>query len=151
MKKDERTLVIMKPDCVVRGLVGRVLARIEELGLRIVRAQSRVILPDECSNLYAKTKAKLPKIYLAVERAMGEGISIVFIFEGENAVRKAFRLRGSTNLLWARRGTIRRDFITDEERALFRQGKNVRNRMHASKTKAEAEAEIKLFFSIKRR
>ncbi len=146
MEKTERTLVIMKPDCVVSGLMGRVLARIEELGLRIVQVQSRIILPDECSLLYANTKAKLPEIYRAVERAMGEGISIIFIFEGENAVCKAFRLRGPTNLLRARRGTIRRDFITNAERALFRQGRNVRNRMHASRTKAEAKAEIKLFF-----
>ena len=82
MKKIERTLSIIKPDCVAKGLVGRVLARIEKIGLRIVKAESRIISSKECSLLYAKTKVKFPEIYSAVEKAMGEGIRL-YLFSKE--------------------------------------------------------------------
>lgn len=145
-KDIERTLVIIKPDGIEKRLVGKVIARVENLGLTIKKIQMRRLLPEECQKLYPHTRRNLPKIYAAVEKHMTEGFSIIFIAEGENAVEKVRAIRGPTNLLQAPKGTVRRDLITDEERELFRQGKNVKNVMHAPDDKKEAKFEIELFF-----
>jgi len=145
-KNFERTIVIIKPDGIKKGLVGKVIARVEELGLTIGEIQRRKLTPEECSVLYPKTKKNLPEIYAAVVKHMTESFSIIFIAEGEDAIQKVRAIRGPTDLLRAPKGTVRRDFITEEERELFRQGKNVKNVMHAADDKEEADREIALFF-----
>lgn len=142
----EKTLVIIKPEGIEKRLVGKIIARIEDLGLTIREIKHKKLSVSECSLLYQKTKKNLPEIYAAVEKQMTESFSIVLIAEGEDAIQKVFRIRGPTNLLQAPEGTVRRDFITDAERELFRQGKNVRNVMHAAESREEAEFEIELFF-----
>lgn len=150
MKKEniERTLIIIKPDGIEKRVVGCVIARVESLGLSIVQIQWRKISLEECDVLYPKTKQNLPEIYAAVVKHMTGNFSIIFITEGENAIQKVKALRGPTDLLNAPVGTVRRDFITDEERELFRQGKNSKNVIHAADDKAEAKTEIELFFGI---
>ncbi|MFH1036661.1 MAG: nucleoside-diphosphate kinase [Patescibacteria group bacterium] len=149
-KDIERTLVIIKPDCIEKRLVGKVISRIEDLGLIIADVKSKMISSEECSALYVRTKVNLPEIYAAVEKVMMESPSIILVVEGEDAIRKVFELRGLTNLLQTPEGTIRRDFITDAERELFRQGKHVKNLMHAAEDKKEAEFEVGLFFGKKK-
>lgn len=145
----ERTFVIIKPDGIEKRLVGRVIAKVEELGLMVKRIQSKRLSPGECKKLYPKTRKNLPEIYAAVEKHMTENSSVVFLVEGEDAIRKVRELKGPTDLLRAPPGTIRRDFITEEERELFRQGRNVKNVMHAPDDKEEAELEIALLFGKK--
>ena len=146
IKDIERTLVIIKPDGIEKRLVGKVIARVEELGLVIKGIQSKRISSKECKKLYPKTRKNLPEIYAAVEKHMTKNPSIILIVQGPDAIQKVRKIRGSTNLLQAPVETIRRDFVTDEERELFRQGKNVKNVMHAPDDKEEAEFEIKLLF-----
>lgn len=146
IKNIERTLVIIKPDGIEKKLVGKVIARVEELGLVIKRIQNKRISSKECKKLYPKTRKNLPEIYAAVEKHMTKNPSIILIAEGPDAVQRVRAIKGSTNLLQVPVGTIRRDFITDKERELFRQGKNVKNVMHAPDDKEEAEFEIRLLF-----
>jgi len=145
-KDIEKTLVIIKPDGIEKRLVGKVIARVEDFGLTIKRIQMRKLSREECRKLYPHTRQNLPAIYASVEKYMTENSSIIFMAEGKDAIEKVRTIRGPTNLLQAPKGTIRRDFITDEERQLFRQGKNVKNVMHASDDKEEAKFEIELFF-----
>jgi len=142
----ERTFVIVKPDCIEKRLVGKVISGIESLNLRIVQMQWKKITAEECDVLYSKTKESLPEIFAAVVKHMTANFSIILVVEGENAVKKVRTLRGPTDLLNAPKGTVRRDFVTDEERELFRQGKNVKNVMHAADDEAEARVEMILFF-----
>lgn len=142
----ERTFVIVKPDGIEKGLFEGIIARVRELDLSVSQIQTRKLSSEECQKLYPKTRKNLPEIYVAVERHMTESYSIIFIAEGKNAVAKVRGIRGPTDLLQAPEGTVRRDFITDEERELFKQGKNVRNVMHAPDDKEEAELEIELLF-----
>lgn len=148
-KEIERTIVIIKPDGIKKRLVGKVIARVEGLCLTIKDIQRKKLTPEECQKLYPKTRKNLPKIYAAVEKHMTEDFSIILMAEGENAVQRVRAIRGPTNLLQAPGGTIRRDLITDEERELFRQGKNVQNVMHAPDDQREAELETELFFGKK--
>lgn len=144
----ERTVVIIKPDAVEKRLVGKIVNRIEKLGLVIMKIKMKRISKRECKKLYPKTRQNLPEIYAAVENYLTEKPSIILIVEGEDAVQKVRAVRGPTNLLQAPEGTIRRDFITDEERELFEHGKNVKNLMHAPDDEKEARFTIKLFFGI---
>jgi len=150
-KNTERTLVIIKPDGIEKRLVGKIIARVEELGLIVKRIQDKRLSPGQCRKFYPKTRKNLPEIYAAVEKHMTGNFSIVLVVEGENAFKKIRDLRGPTDLLQAPSGSIRRDFVTDEERELFSQGKNVKNVMHAPDDKAEAELEIELLFGKRRR
>lgn len=142
----ERALVIIKPDGVAKRLVGRILARIEELNLVITNAKMVKLTTQDCQRLYNKTRHNLPHIYTAVEKHMTENFSIVVVVEGENAVEKVYKLRGPTNLTEAPIGTIRHDFIDDETRNLFARGVYLGNLMHASENISESEFEISLFF-----
>ena len=142
----ERTLVIIKPDGLKKNVVGKIIARIEASGLTIKRIQTKKISSEDCKKLYSKTRKQLPEIYAAVEKHMIKNPSIILIVEGPAAIQKVRKIRGSTNLLETPVGTVRRDFVTDEERELFRQGRNVKNVMHAADDKEEAEFEINLLF-----
>ena len=145
-KDTEKTLVIIKPDGIEKRLVGKVITRVEDLDLTIKKIQMRKLSQEECQKLYPHTRKNLPEIYVAVEKHMTENSSIIVLVEGKDAVEKVRSIRGPTDLLRALDGTVRRDFITDEERELFRQGKNVKNVMHAPDDKEEAKFEIELFF-----
>lgn len=148
-KKIETTVVIIKPDGIEKRLVGKVITIIEGLGLTIKDIQKNKLTPEQCQKLYPKTRKNLPEIYAAVENHMTKNFSIILMAEGENAIQKVQAIRGPTNLLQAPEGTVRRDLITDEERELFKHGKNVQNVMHASDNLEEANLEIELFFGKK--
>lgn len=142
----QRTLVLIKPDGIEKRLVGKVIARVEELGLTIAQIKRVKMTPEICSQFYPKTKRDLPEIYANVEKIMMGNFSIALIVEGKNAIERVRALRGPTDLLSAEVGTIRRDLITDEERELFRQGKYFSNVMHSPDDRNEAELEMKLLF-----
>ncbi len=130
----ERTLILVKPDGVRRGLVGEVLARVERKGLRIVALELRVLDRETAETHYAEHREK-PFFTDLVDFITG-GPLVAVVAQGERAI-EAFRgLAGATDPVKAAPGTIRGDF------ALAVQN----NIVHGSDSAASAEREIGLFF-----
>ncbi len=130
----ERTLILVKPDGVRRGLVGEVLARVERKGLRIVALELRVLDRETAETHYAEHRKK-PFFTDLVDFITG-GPLVAVVAQGERAI-EAFRgLAGATDPVKAAPGTIRGDF------ALAVQN----NIVHGSDSAASAEREIGLFF-----
>ncbi len=131
----ERTLSIIKPDATERNLCGKILARFEEKGLRIV-AQKRLRLSRlQARNFYIVHKDR-PFYEELVEYMVSSPVSVQ-VLEGENAVAKHREIMGATNPANAAPGTIRKDFAESIER----------NSVHGSDSLENAAIEIRFFFS----
>ncbi|MGC8498121.1 MAG: nucleoside-diphosphate kinase [Acidimicrobiales bacterium] len=131
----DRTLVIIKPDAVERGLSGEIVGRLERKGLHLVAAQLRTIDADTAARHYAEHVGR--PYYAALVEFITRGPSLVLVVAGVPEVWRVVRtLMGSTNPLEAAPGTIRGDFglITRE------------NLVHGSDSPEAAEREIGLFF-----
>ncbi len=131
----ERTLSIIKPDATKRELTGRINARFEEAGLRIV-AQKRVRLTrGQAEGFYAVHRER--PFYDSLCAFMTTGPVVVQVLEGENAIAKVREIMGATNPADAAPGTIRADFAESLEA----------NSVHGSDAPATAAFEIGYFFS----
>ena len=131
----ERTLSIIKPDATRRNLTGKVNAKFEEAGLRIV-AQRRIWLSsDQAGKFYAVHKER--PFYNDLVKFMTSGPVVVQVLEGENAVAKNREVMGATNPANAAAGTIRKDFAESIEA----------NSVHGSDSPENAKIEIAFFFS----
>lgn len=130
----ERTLVIVKPDGVQRGLVGEIIGRLERRGLRIVALDFRVIDPAVSSVHYAEHQGK--PFYAGLVAYIGSGPSAVMVLEGPEAIRAVRSTVGVTNPAEAAAGTIRGDLGLERGR----------NLVHASDGAESAVREIDLFF-----
>ncbi len=131
----ERTLSIIKPDATKRELTGRINARFEEAGLRIV-AQKRVRLSrGQAEGFYAVHRER--PFYDSLCAFMTTGPVVVQVLEGENAIAKVREIMGATNPADAAPGTIRADFAESLEA----------NSVHGSDAPATAAFEIGYFFS----
>jgi len=130
----ERTLVLIKPDAVERGLVGEIICRLEKRGLRIVAAKFVHVSAGFAEKHYAVHKGK--PFYAGLVKYITSKPLMAMVWEGENAVKAVRQTMGSTNPLEADPGTIRHDFSL----------KVSRNLTHASDSPESAEAEIKLWF-----
>jgi len=130
----ERTLVILKPDAVQRGIAGEILARFERRGLRI--AAMRLVKVDRAmaEKHYEVHKGKF--FYDDLVKVISASPVIAFVLEGPNAVAVVRAMVGATRPHEAAPGTIRGDY------ALV----GLRNLVHASDAPATAETEIKLWF-----
>jgi len=131
----ERTLSIIKPDGVSKDLIGSVISRLEEEGLKIVAMKMIRMTKDEAKGFYKVHEGK--PFYESVTDFMSSGPCVVMILEAEDAIRRYRKLMGATNYKEANEGTIRRDFATDIE-------KNV---VHGSDSVENAEYEINYFFN----
>jgi len=131
----ERTLSIIKPDATRRNLTGKINARFEEAGLRIV-AQKRIRLTKEQAEKFYEVHAER-SFFDALVAFMTSGPVIVQVLEGENAVMANRDIMGATNPANAAPGTIRRDFAESIEA----------NSVHGSDSPENAASEIKFFFS----
>ncbi len=130
----ERTLILVKPDGVRRGLIGEVLGRVERKGLRIVAMELRALERDSAQSHYAEHRDK-PFFDSLVEFITG-GPLVAIVAEGERAI-EAFRgLAGATDPVKATPGTIRGDLALEVQH----------NIVHGSDSPASAEREIALFF-----
>jgi nucleoside-diphosphate kinase len=130
----ERTLVLVKPDAVRRGLIGEVLARIERKGLQIVAMDLRVIPAETAEAHYAEHVGKpfFPSLIVFIT----SGPLVALVVKGPRAV-EAFRgLAGATDPVLASAGTIRGDHALDVQQ----------NIVHGSDSPDSAEREIKIFF-----
>ena len=131
----EQTLAIIKPDAVSRGLIGKILARVEEQGFR-VRALRIVQLSKQTAQAFYQVHAERP-FYESLTTYMSSGPVVPMLLERENAIQSLRDLMGATNPQQAAPGTIRRDY-----------GENIeRNAIHGSDAAATASVEIAFFFS----
>ena len=130
----ERTLVLVKPDGVARGLVGEVLGRIERKGWKIVALELRT-LPREVAEAHYGEHAEKPFFGSLVDFITG-GPLVAAVIEGENAILGWRSMMGATNPANAAPGTIRGDLATETQ---F-------NVSHGSDSPESAAREIALFF-----
>ena len=130
----ERTLSIIKPDGVERNLIGTILARFEEAGLKVVAARLQWLSRAEARGFYAVHKER--PFYGSLVEYMTSGTSLVSVLEGEDAIARNRALMGPTNPADAKPGTIRGDF-----------GKHIEaNTVHGSDAPETAAFEIGWFF-----
>ena len=132
----ERTLSIIKPDATAQpGATGKILARFEEAGLRIVALKKLQLTEQQARGFYAVHKAR--PFYGELVAFMTSGPVVVSVLEGPGAVAKNRELMGPTDSKKAAKGTIRGDFGTDIER----------NAAHGSDAPETARIEIAYFFN----
>lgn len=134
MTKSERTLVLVKPDAMQRGLAGEVLRRIEQRGLRLVGLKLLRIDDSLARRHYAEHEGK-PFFPGLIEYITSAPV-VAAVFEGPDAVRAVRATVGATNPVEAAPGSIRADFGLQKGR----------NLVHASDSPESGEREIALFF-----
>ena len=140
----ERSLVIIKPDGVERGLVGEILRRFENVGLKIIGLKM-VWIDGKFAEEHYKAHKTRPFFRELVE-FITEGPVISFVVEGVHAVDNARRLVGPTSPHEAAPGTIRGDLAHISMAYASKKGLGGKNVVHASGSKKEADDEIRLWF-----
>ncbi|MBP9779026.1 nucleoside-diphosphate kinase [Candidatus Gracilibacteria bacterium] len=131
----ERSLIILKPDTVHRGLIGQVTSTIEKRGLKIVAMKMALVSREKLDEHYGHLTSK--PFYPEIVAYMTMGPVVFMIAEGDNAVGAMRQLCGATDPAQAAMGTIRADFAT-----------TIRyNLIHASDSVENAEIEVKRFFA----
>ena len=130
----ERTLVLIKPDGVRRGLIGTVIERIERKGLRIVALELRTLDRETASTHYAEHVGK--PFFEPVVDFITSGPLVALVAEGPRAIQAFRGLAGATDPVTATPGTIRGDHALEI-------GENV---VHGSDSPESAQREIKIFF-----
>jgi nucleoside-diphosphate kinase len=131
----QRTLAIVKPDGVGRGLIGEVVKRIEASGLKIVAAKLATLTLRQAEGFYAVHRER--PFFASLTAFMSSGPALVMTLEGEEAIARWREMMGATNFKDAAPGTIRADFATDIER----------NVVHGSDAPETAAFEIGYFFN----
>lgn len=131
----ERTLSIVKPDGVARGVIGEVVKRLEANRLKIIAMKMIYMTKAQAEGFYAVHRER--PFFDSLTAFMSSGPAVVMVLEGENAIARYRELMGATNYKEAAEGTIRRDFATDIE-------KNV---VHGSDAPETAAFEIGYFFN----
>lgn len=172
--KYEKTLVIIKPDGVQRGLIGEVIKRYERTGLKLIGL--KMVIPTEelverhylvdpswiskvglkAIESYKKKGLEPPsdnpeiigqKVLNTLKKYFTSGPVIAMIWEGMNACSIVRKITGGTEPLTSDVGTIRGDFTIDSYEAADTTSRAVRNIIHASGSKEEAEKEINVWFN----
>ena len=131
----ERTLSIIKPDGVARGVIGEVIKRLEDNNLNVVAMKMLKLTKEQAEGFYAIHRER--PFFHSLTDFMTSGPIVVMVLEGENVIEKYRELMGATDFKEAAEGTIRRDFATDIE-------KNV---VHGSDASETAAFEIGYFFN----
>src|SRR5690554_6856674 len=131
----ERTLSIIKPDAVAKNVIGQILTRFEQAGLRIVAAKMVQLSQADAEGFYAEHKER--PFFNDLVAFMTSGPVVVQVLEGEGAILKNRDLMGATNPKEAAAGTIRADFASSIDA----------NAVHGSDSAASAEREVAYFFN----
>lgn len=176
--KNERTLVVIKPDGVQRSLIGEIIKRYERVGLKLTAM--KMLLPGEdmatkhyyevggdewIEEVGRKARAAYEKkgeespyktnkdngwaVLKANAKYLSSGPVVAMIWQGAGAVELVRKITGATAPLLADVGTIRGDFTLDSYALADADGRSVRNLIHASGTVDEAKQEIKIWFDEK--
>ena len=164
---EERTFVAIKPDGVERNLIGEIIRRYESAGLRIIALKMLTVSKDLISEHYPSEDEYLISIGKKSEKAgdvvkdyREQGLMIVtamrtymtsgpvaaMVIVGENAIKRVREITGYTDPVTADKGTIRGDLGQDSILKANSEKRPVKNLIHASGNKEEAEKEIKLWF-----
>ena len=171
--KEERTLVLIKPDGIQRSLIGEIVKRYERIGLKLVGLKMLVITPDFVEQHYTldpawrqKTGEKTiasygkkgleppskdpleisAKILENLKKYIAAGPVVVMVWQGAHAVEIVRKVTGGTEPLASDVGTIRGDFVLDSYQMSDSDNRSVRNLIHASGSNEEAEKEIAHWF-----
>lgn len=131
----QRTLSIVKPDGVEKGLIGEVIRRFEKEGIRIVAMRMHRLSRREAEGFYAVHRER--PFFRSLTEFMSSGPVVVLVLEGEDAIARNRALMGATDPKKAEKGTIRADFAGNVER----------NIVHGSDSPETADTEIRYFFS----
>jgi nucleoside-diphosphate kinase len=131
----QRTLSIIKPDAVAKNVIGKIYARFEENGLRVVAAKMKHLTKAEAEGFYIVHKDR--PFYKDLVSFMISGPVMIQVLEGANAVEKHREIMGATNPKDAKAGTIRADFAASIDE----------NAVHGSDSEANAITEIAYFFA----
>ena len=131
----ERTLTILKPDCVRKNLIGEVTRRIQEAGFKVVAMKMTRLTKDTAGGFYAVHKGK--PFYDELTDFMSSGPCVPMILEKENAIADFRKLIGATNPADADEGTVRKDFADSV-------GENI---VHGSDSVENGKIEAAYFFA----
>jgi len=131
---EQRTYIMVKPDAVARGLVGRIVARFEDVGLKLERMEYGMVSAEQAAANYVEHQGK--PFYDGLVAYITSGPVVKMVLAGPNAVSVCRKLMGATNPAEAAPGTIRGDFglVLDA------------NVVHGSDSPESAEREIAIFF-----
>lgn len=130
----ERTLSIIKPDAVAKNVIGEIIARFEQAGLKITALKLQQLTKEQAQGFYAEHKAR--PFFGDLVEFMTSGPVVVQVLEGEGAIAKNRDLMGATNPQEAEAGTIRADFAQSIDA----------NAVHGSDSAESAAREISYFF-----
>ncbi len=130
----ERTLSIIKPDGLEKGVIGKIISRFEEKGLKPVAIRLQQLSQAEAEGFYAVHKAR--PFFKDLVSFMISGPVVLMVLEGENAVLANREIMGATNPAQAAAGTIRKDFATSIDK----------NTVHGSDSLENAKIEVAYFF-----
>ena len=130
----QRTLILLKPDCVQRRLMGHVLSRFENKGLNIIAMKMLRVTPELAAEHYAEHVEK--PFYPGLEAFITGAPVVAMVIEGREAIRVVREMLGATSGLEASAGTIRGDLSSSRQM----------NLVHASDGPEAAEREINLYF-----
>ena len=130
----ERTLSIVKPDGVKKGLIGEVIKRFEKNGLKVIALKMVKMSKREAEEFYEVHREK--SFFKSLTRFMSSGPVVVMVLEGDNAIQRLRNLMGATDPQEAAEGTLRRQFGSNIER----------NVVHGSDAPDTAAFEIGYFF-----
>ena len=130
----ERTLILIKPDAVRRGLIGEVISRIESKGLRVIALELRAIDRETAQTHYAEHVGK--PFFEPTVNFVTAGPAVALVAEGPRAIEAFRALAGATDPVRALPGTIRGDYALNLPE----------NMVHGSDSPESAEREIKIFF-----
>lgn len=130
----ERSLVLLKPDCIERRLMGQIIARFEAKGLNIIAMKMLKVTPELSKQHYAEHVAK--PFYKSLEDFITSAPIVAMAIEGLDVIRVIREMLGATNGLKAAPGTIRGDFSSSRQM----------NLVHASDSPESAARELALYF-----
>lgn len=130
----ERTLSIIKPDGLEKGIIGKIVDRFETHGLKPVAMRMQQLSQKDAEGFYAVHKER--PFFKDLVAFMTSGPVLLMVLEGENAILKNRELMGATNPEKANPGTLRKDFATNVEK----------NTVHGSDSPENAKVEIAYFF-----
>lgn len=142
----EATLVLVKPDGVMRGLIGEIMKRLEQRGLKIAGLKMVRIDPNFAKEHYVEHVGKA--FYKGLEEFITSGPVVAIVVEGVDAVELVRKIVGSTEPKSALPGTIRGDFAHVSYSHADEKKISIKNLVHASGSKKDAEREVNLWFSI---
>jgi len=140
----QRTLVLLKPDAVQRGIMGNIINRFENAGLKIVAMKMVWVDADFSKKHYSEHVDK--PFYLGLENFITEGPVLAMVIEGILAIEIVRKMVGSTEPRKALPGTIRGDFAHHAYEYADKKGIAIKNLIHASDSEQTAKKEIDIWF-----